>query len=177
MADAHARAPEPIGLPLATAAKRLAAKPIGDAELLKLHDKALEDDQSISEPERLFMTALMAQQNRDRLLAAKLSAGEKPSLVLPRDAATMANQRHVADLRRPDIDPDVTAAIDDAADARPDKERERRAQPAQGDRRDREGIRLQPRPEGTPRRAAGRELSRLTRSPCVTAVTGWWWTG
>jgi hypothetical protein len=90
-----------ISLPLAQQAKRLAAKPIGDAELLQLHDTALENDESVSDDERLFMTALLEQQNRERLLKAKLRAGEKLSLVLPLDAATQTSLHHVADLRRP----------------------------------------------------------------------------
>src|SRR4051794_12729634 len=66
-----------IGLPLARIAVRLAAKPIGDAELLQLHDKALEDDESVSDAERLFMTALMEEKNRERLLAAPPASGRE----------------------------------------------------------------------------------------------------
>ena len=112
-----------IALPLARRAQELAAKGIGDAQLRELRDLALKGDESVNDTERLFLTGLLEPGNAERLAAARVRAGEKISLPLALDKSTRANLRKVADIGRPDIDPDVTAALDEAADAIGDKER------------------------------------------------------
>ena len=94
-----------IPLKLAERAKELAAKAVGDAQLLELRKTALGVDESISDAERLFLTALLDPDNRKRLTAATVRSGTKLSLVLPLDKATRTNLQKVTDLERPGADP------------------------------------------------------------------------
>jgi hypothetical protein len=114
-----------VSLPFAKRAQQLAAKGLGAAQLRELHDLAHQSDQSVDDSERLFVTALLEPGNRERLAAVKLKAGERVSLTLALDQATKANLRKVADINRPEIDPAIAAALDEASDARADRDRER----------------------------------------------------
>jgi hypothetical protein len=107
-----------VSLALAKRAKALATKGLDAAALGELRDLALASDESVDDSERLFVTALMEPGNPERLAAAKLKAGEKVSLTLALDRTTKANLRKVADVGRPEIDPGITKAVDEATDAR-----------------------------------------------------------
>jgi hypothetical protein len=99
-----------ISVKFAMKAKQLAARGLTSAEELELHALALKGDDTVSDAERLFIVALADPANAKRVAEAKLNEEtDVVKLAFPRDAATRARVRHVADLRRPTPSSAVTS--------------------------------------------------------------------
>src|SRR3954469_20034938 len=100
-----------ISVEFATKAKQVASGKIDDAALLVLHNKALEDDQSVGDAERMLMASLLVPANAKTVADARIARGAKLKLRFARTADTTASMRRIADLGRHMGSPQVGAAL------------------------------------------------------------------
>jgi hypothetical protein len=89
-----------VSVQFAQEAKRVAAGTIDDAALLSLHEKALADDDSVGDAERMLMAALLVPANARTVAEARVARGAKLTLKFARTAATAATIRRIGDLGR-----------------------------------------------------------------------------